>query len=84
MNKSGFIKTLAENLPYSENQCMIICDILENHFFINGKNKNKIISEFMEKLSLEQEDATHVYDVAMQIIQEEIHKKLRHPFRSQD
>lgn len=84
MNKSGFVKALAEQLPYSENQCMMIGDILENHFFINGQNKNKIISEFMEKLNLEHEDATHVYDVAMEIIQKEIHEKLRHPFRSQD
>ena len=50
MNKKEVIKKLGEVTNLSEEKCVIINDILEEHFIIGKNNKEKIISDISEKL----------------------------------
>lgn len=84
MNKKDFILKLADKLNYSEDECVIINDILENNFFISKKNKDKIIGELIIKLNIAYDEATNIYDVAVKIINDGIKDKLKHPFKSID
>ena len=47
MNKTEFINALKSEINYSESNCLLINDILEKHFFIRSKNKDKIIEELI-------------------------------------
>ena len=84
MNKNKFIKELVKETGYSEEKCILINNVLENHFIIGRKNKDKIIQDLEEKVSLNEDDAENVYDISMKIIMTEIKNKLRHPFKNQD
>ncbi len=84
MNKTEFIKQLSNNLSYSEDKCAIINDILESNFFISKKSKNKIIDDFVEKLKIDNKEASYIYEVSTKIVNDEIKYKLKHPFGSQD
>ncbi len=84
MNKKEFISELSNRLSYSKEKCIMINDILENNFFINKKNKDKVIEEFVQILKVSNEEATKIYDTAVEIIKEEIKNKLKHPFKNQD
>lgn len=84
MNKTEFIDKLSSELSYPIEKCIIINDILENNFFISKKNKDKIVSEFEDKLDITNEDALNIYDKSVAIINEEIKYKLKHPFKSKD
>ena len=50
MNKKEVIKKLGEVTNLSEEKCIIINDILEEHFIIGKNNKEKIISDISENL----------------------------------
>lgn len=82
MNKAGFIKELNKQLKYSENECTIINDILEDNFIFSKKNKDKIVSDFINKLGIEEDEANHIYEISMSIITNEIKYKIKHPFRN--
>lgn len=82
MNKTGFIDELSRQLSYPKDTCIVINDILENSFFINKKNKDKIIEEFIQNLNVNNEEATKIYDIAIKIIKDEVKNKLKHPFNS--
>lgn len=84
MNKQDFLNQLSIELSYSQDKCLIINEILENNFFISKKNKDKIIEEFMQILNVDNEEATHIYNTAIKIIQDEVKNNLKHPFRSKD
>lgn len=84
MNKSEFIKELVRITKYSESDCIIINNILEDNFFISKKSKDKIISEIVIKLHINIEEATNLYDIAKEIINNQVKEKLKHPFRNQD
>lgn len=84
MNKNDFVSELSNQLSYSKEKCIIINDILENNFFINKKSKDKIIEEFIQLLNVSDEEAIKIYDIAVNIIKEEVKNKLKHPFRNQD
>ena len=84
MNKNEFLKELEKQLSYSEEKCIIINEILENHFFLSNKNKNKILDEIIEKLNISYEEAEKIYNTALIIVKNEIKNKLKHPFKSQD
>lgn len=62
MNKKEFIKELSLRTGYTEEQCIIINDILEKNFFISKKNKDKIISEIVLKLKGNIGVATSIYE----------------------
>lgn len=84
MNKEGFINTLSSRINYSKEDSILINDILENHFFISKKNKDVIIEELCKTLEISNEEASHIYDTAKDILNEEIKYKLKHPFKSKD
>lgn len=84
MNKTKFIENLSHELLYPEEKCIIINDILENHFFLSKKNKEKIINEFITKLLITQIEAEKIYNTAYLIIKKEIKNKLKHPLKSTD
>ena len=84
MNKTGFIKKLSKQTGYDEEKCIIINSVMENYFIFGRKNKDKIIKDLQIKVTLTEDDAENVYDIAMKIITGEIKNKMRHPFRNQD
>lgn len=84
MNKNGFINELSRQTGYGEEKCILINDVIENHFIFGKKNKNKIIQDLQLKASLSEDDSENVYDISMKIITGEIKNKLKHPFRNQE
>lgn len=84
MNKTEFINQLSNELFLDKDKCIIINDILESNFFINKKNKDKIIEHLIQKLDTNYEEAVKIYDTALKIINNEIKNKLRHPFKNKD
>lgn len=84
MNKTGFIKELSEQTGYNEERCILINDIIENHFILGRKNKDKIVEDLQTKINLSEDDAQSIYNISMRIIAGEIKDKLKQPFESQD
>lgn len=84
MNKTEFINELSKATNYTQEECVIINEVLESHFFISKKNKDKIIADLMNRLSFDENKADEVYNASMQIITGNVKDKLKHPFRSQD
>ena len=80
MNKKEVIKKLGEVTNLSEEKCIIINDILEEHFIIGKNNKEKIISDISEKLETTREESENIYELAMSIIGSGIKDKLKHTF----
>ena len=83
MNKSKFIKRLQEETNYNEEKCISINNVLENHFIIGRKNKQKIIDDLIVK-SFTEDEAENIYDISMSIILLEIKNKIKHPFKSKE
>lgn len=79
MNKSELIKKLQEKTHYSQEKCIVINNVLENHLIVGRKNKQKILNELISNAFTEDE-AENIYDIAMQIILGEIKNKMKHPF----
>ena len=84
MNKSGFIKELVKQTNLSENECIIINDILEDYPILGKKNKEHITKELEEKLKFSQEEAEEIFNTVANIITTQIKEKIIHPFRSKD
>lgn len=84
MNKTEFINELSKATNCTQEECVIINDVLESHFFISKKNKDKIITDIMNRLSFDENKADEIYNASMQIISGNVKDKLKHPFRSQD
>ncbi len=80
MNKRKFIKKLQNETSFSEEKCTLINDVLEKYFLIGKNNKNKVISELCEKLSIEESDAEKIYNISSKIILKEVKNKIIHPF----
>ena len=84
MNKTEFINALKSEINYSESNCLLINDILEKHFFIRSKNKDKIIEELINTFNIQENEALIIYVIARDILNREIKNKLKHPFKSKD
>ena len=84
MNKSGFIAALQAKTNYEEEKCIIINNILENHFLVGKKNKEKIIDELERELNITREESETIYDISMTIIKNGVQEKLKHPSASQE
>ena len=84
MNKHGFIEELEKELNYDEEKCILINSIIEDHFIIGKNNKEKIINDLIEKLTISEEEAENIYETASKIITSAIKNKIAHPFRSKD
>lgn len=84
MNKNGFIKELSKQTGYDEEKCILINDIIENHYIFSKKNKDKIVQDLQVNVNLSEDDAENVYDIVIKIINGQIKDKLKHPFKNQD
>lgn len=84
MNKEKFIKELENVTGLDNGKCIIINNILESNFIIGKKNKEKIVSDVMEKLEMTREEAEKIYESAMSILGMGIKDKLKHPFGAQE
>ena len=83
MNKKDFLNELSHKTNLTESEAILVNDILEKHFFISKKNKDKIISELVIKLDISLDKASEIYDISKNIISNEIVDKLKHPFKNQ-
>lgn len=84
MNKNSFIKELSKQTGYNEEKCILINNVIENHFIFGRKNKDEIIQDLQAKANLSEDDSENIYDIAMKIIAIEIKNKIKHPFKSKD
>lgn len=84
MNKEKFIKELENATGLDNEKCIIINNILESNFILGKKNKEKIVSDIMEKLEITREEAEKIYESAMSILSSGIKDKLKHPFGAQE
>ncbi len=84
MNKKQFIQELEKVTGLGNSKCIIINDIIEKHFIIGKKNKEKMVADIIDKLKMTKDQAEEIYESSMSIIGGGIKEKLKHPFKSQD
>ena len=84
MNKSEVIKKIMEVTGLSEEKCLQINEVIENYFIIGKNNKEKIISDLIEKLKINKDMANDIYNKVMSVIAGGIKDKLKNPFKSLD
>ena len=82
MNKTGFIKEIKKQTNLSENESILLNDILEENGIFGRKNKNNIVIKIQEKLNVSEEKATEIYEIVSSIAFKAIKDKIRHPFKS--
>lgn len=75
MNNQEFIRKLEEKTNYNEEKCVIINNVLENHFIVGRKNKQKIKNDFVTQLAVTEEEANKLYNICMELIVKGIEKK---------
>ena len=68
MNKEKFISKLIENPNRSTDECNIIYDVLNENGIIGRKNKERIKSDFIEKLKVSEKEADKIYNTCMEIV----------------
>lgn len=83
-NKRALLVELKERLNVSENDCVIINNIVEETSLFGKKNKTKMINGFIEQLNVSEERADEIYNTFMDIFKRRIKWKIRHPFKSYD
>jgi hypothetical protein len=83
-NKRALLVDLKERLGCSEEECLIINDVIEDTFIFGKKNRLKMINAFIERLHVSEDRAEEIYDTFMDIFKTRIKYKLRHPFKSID
>ena len=66
---------LKEVTKRSDEEVVVIDEILNSHFVIGKHNKEKIIADFKEKLNLNDEDADNLYNQCSEIIVKGIFKR---------
>lgn len=84
MDKEKFIKELEKVTGLDNEKCVIVNNILENHFIIGKKNKEKMILDMEEQLKITREEAEKIYESAMSILASGIKDKLKHHFETQE
>lgn len=84
MNKEKFIEELGKVTGLDNDKCVIVNNILENHFIIGKKNKEKMILDIEAQLKITKDEAERIYESAMTILSHEIKEKFKHPFGSQE
>lgn len=83
-NKKALLVDLKERLNCSEEECLIINDIIEDTSLFGKKNKAKMINGFMDKLNCTEERANEIYNTFMDIFKTRIKFKIMHPFKNID
>lgn len=81
MNKTQFISILSEKLNCDLDYSRKINDILEENPIFGRKNKEKITTEFINKLGVDTEEADRIYEIVSSIISTAIKDKIIHPFK---
>lgn len=66
---------LKELTNRSDEEVVIIDEILNNHFIVGKNNKKKIIADFKEKLNLNDEEADKLYNQCSEIIVKGVFKR---------
>ena len=84
MNKSKFVDSLMKETNYDREKCIEINKVLESHFIIGKKGKEKIVDDFVNKIGVDSEEAEHLYEVCISILGVAAKEKIRHPFKSKD
>lgn len=84
MNKTGFIKQLAEKLNITEEQAAQVNEIVEAHHIVGKNSKLAVIAEIKEKLGVDDAAAEEISDTASSLIAGNIKDKLLHPFGGND
>lgn len=68
INREKVIILLQEKRKERSEYYSIICDILEKNSIIGRKNKEKIINDFIESLSISYQEANALYNDCMEIL----------------
>lgn len=84
MNKTAFINELGKQLSYSPEKRIAINNVLENNFFISKKHKPEVVAQLTQQLNVDEVEATKIYDTAVKIVNDEVKRKIKHPFGRQD
>lgn len=74
-NKEEYIKVLMGKTNRSEEECIVLNQIIEKHFIVGKNNKEKIINDIIQKLQLEYKEADELYNICMENILKGIFKK---------
>lgn len=72
MKMNDFLDKLSKRTKYSEEQCSTIQKILEKHKIVGRKNKDRIISNFIQILQIDNIKANELYNICMEIKLKEI------------
>ena len=81
-NKRAVLVDLKERLNCSEQDCIIINNIVEETSLFGRKNKEKMINGFMEQLDVTEARADEIYNTFMDIFKSRIKYRFRHPIKS--
>ena len=84
MNKQELLSILSSKLNISLEDAKEVNRIFENNVILNAKNKDKIINDLVNKLNIDLDKANNIYQVFMDIFDDGIKEKLRHPFKNLD
>lgn len=84
MNNKQVIEKVQEKLNLDEKSLTIFTNIINDIPVIGKKNKSKMISAFIEQLSIDEEKAEEYYEVFSEIIATALKDKLKHPFKDLD
>lgn len=81
--KEELIAKLEKETGLEHAQAVMFNSILEDHFILGRKNKEKIVADIEAQLKVEADKAETLYETAMSIIGEGIKDKIKHPFGEQ-
>ena len=81
VNKREFINILSKKTKLSTDKCETINNILERHFLLGKKNKDKIINDIEKELEISRTLSEEMYKTSLTILKEEIKNKIKHPFK---
>lgn len=84
MNKSEFIEALSKEANIGIDKATVINSCFEDHFIFGKNNKEKIVADIEEKLSISNEEAEEYYNIASSLISKGIKNSIFHPFKSKD
>ncbi len=84
MNRTVFIRQLAETANITEEQAVQVNEIMESHHLAGKNSKLAVVAEIKEKLDTDDETAKQISDTASQLIASNIRNKLLHPFGGND
>ena len=84
MNKELFIKELSTRSKYDITKATLVNEVLENHFIVGKRNKEKIINDLILKLNIDSNEANMIYELSMEILGSELKDRVFHPFISKD